>query len=257
MSAMSSGVSDTMVFARRSILRIARAPDLLIGFTLQPVMFVVLFVYVFGGAIETPGFADYTNFLIPGIIVQTMSFGGFATALGLAEDLQRGLIDRFRSLPMAPWAVLAGRTLADIATNTLALTIMVGVGLLTGFAFSTTVGELLLGVVLLLLFGYAFTWVFAWFGLIASSPEASNAYGFMVIFPLSFISSCFVPIETMPAALEAFAEVNPFTVVSDAVRTLWLGAPDGQIGLAFAWVAGISAVFAVVATRRFRRAVLR
>lgn len=257
MTAVANNLSDTLVLARRSILRIVRAPDLLIGFTLQPVMFVVLFVYVFGGAIETPGFNDYTDFLIPGIIVQTMSFGGFATALGLAEDLQRGLIDRFRSLPMAAWSVLAGRTLADIATNLLALTIMIIVGLLTGFAFATTVGEFLLGVALLLCFGYAFTWVFAWFGLIASSPEASNAYGFMVIFPLSFISSCFVPIDTMPAALEAFAEVNPFTIVSDALRTLWLGTPGGDIALAFAWVLGISVVFAMIATRRFRRAVLR
>ena len=250
-------ISDTLVLAQRALRRIPRNPDLLTAYTVQPVMFTLLFVAVFGGAIATPGFDDYATFLIPGIIVQTMSFGGFATALGLAEDLQRGLIDRFRSLPMVPWAVLAGRTLADIATNMLALTIMVVVGLITGFSFDTTVPELILGILLLLLFGYAFTWVFAWFGLIASSPEASNAYGFMVIFPLSFISSCFVPIDTMPAALESFAEVNPFTVVSDAMRHLWLDTPDGNVALAFAWVLGISAVFAVIATRRFRRAVLR
>ena len=153
MSSLSYAFSDTMVLARRSLLRIPRAPDLLLSFTVQPIMFVLLFVYVFGGAIETPGYDDYVDFLMPGIIVQTMSFGGFVTALGLAEDLKKGLIDRFRSLPMARSAVLGGRTLADVATNLLSLAVMIAVGLLVGFGFSSPWYEVIAGIGLMLLFG--------------------------------------------------------------------------------------------------------
>src|SRR3712207_3765280 len=137
MSSIAASVSDTVVLARRSLMRIPRQPDLLIAYTIQPVMFVLLFVYVFGGAIETPGF-DYVDFLMPGIIVQSISFGGFVTALGLAEDLNKGLIDRFRSLPMSRAAVLTGRTLADVATNSLSLVLLILVGLLAGFNFQDT-----------------------------------------------------------------------------------------------------------------------
>jgi ABC-type polysaccharide/polyol phosphate export permease len=188
MTALANAVSDTLVLARRSLLRIPRQPDLLVGFTIQPIMFVLLFVYVFGGAIQTPGY-DYVDFLIPGILVQSMAFGGFVTALGIAEDLKKGLIDRFRALPMSRGALLTGRTLADVVTNTLQLAVMLGVGLAVGFSFSTEVGEIVLGLVLLLLIGFAFSWVFAFIGLIASSPEAANAYGFTILFPLTFVSS--------------------------------------------------------------------
>jgi ABC transporter DrrB family efflux protein len=257
-SALSYAVSDTLVLAKRNLLRIPRAPDLLISFTLQPIMFVVLFVYVFGGAIETPGFEDYTDFLMPGIIVQTMSFGGFVTALGLAEDLKKGLVDRFRSLPMARSAVLSGRTLADVATNTVSLAIMVAVGLLVGFSFDANLFEILAGVGLMLLFGYAFSWIFAFFGLTASSAEAAQAIGFMAIFPLTFISSAFVPVESMPAALEWFAEVNPFTTVVDAMRALWVDTPAGtDIWVALLWCVGLIAVFAPLSVARYRRAVSR
>jgi ABC transporter DrrB family efflux protein len=257
-SALNYAVSDTLVLAKRNLLRIPRAPDLLISFTLQPIMFVVLFVYVFGGAIETPGFEDYTDFLMPGIIVQTMSFGGFVTALGLAEDLKKGLVDRFRSLPMARSAVLSGRTLADVATNTVSLAIMVAVGLLVGFSFDANLFEILAGVGLMLLFGYAFSWIFAFFGLTASSAEAAQAIGFMAIFPLTFISSAFVPVESMPAALEWFAEVNPFTTVVDAMRALWVDTPAGNdIWVALLWCVGLIAVFAPLSVARYRRAVSR
>jgi ABC transporter DrrB family efflux protein len=257
-SALNYAVSDTLVLAKRNLLRIPRAPDLLISFTLQPIMFVVLFVYVFGGAIETPGFEDYTDFLMPGIIVQTMSFGGFVTALGLAEDLKKGLVDRFRSLPMARSAVLSGRTLADVATNTVSLAIMVAVGLLVGFSFDANLFEILAGVGLMLLFGYAFSWIFAFFGLTASSAEAAQAIGFMAIFPLTFISSAFVPVESMPAALEWFAEVNPFTTVVDAMRALWVDTPAGtDIWVALLWCVGLIAVFAPLSVARYRRAVSR
>jgi ABC transporter DrrB family efflux protein len=256
---MATLVADSLVLARRNLMRIVRAPDLLTAFTVQPIMFVLLFVYVFGGAIAVPAaFDNYADFLIPGIVVQNMAFGGFATALGLSEDLKKGLIDRFRSLPMAPAAVLAGRTFADIATNTLGLVILVTVGLIVGFGFNNSIGEVLLGFLLIMLLGYAFSWVFAYIGLVASSPEAANSFGFLAIFPLTFLSSAFVPPDTMPAALEAFAEVNPFTTVVDALRSLWQGTPAGSdVWLAFVWAIGIAAVFSVIATRKYRSAVTK
>ena len=255
MTALRHTASDVLVLAWRNLLRIPRAPDLLLSYTVQPIMFVLLFVYVFGGAIQTPGY-DYVDFLMPGIIVQTMAFGGFVTALGLAEDLKKGLIDRFRSLPMARSAVLAGRTLSDVPTNLVALAFMVGVGLIVGFSFSASALEIAGGVALLLLFGYACSWLFALFGLVSSSPEASQAFGFLTIFPLTFVSSAFVPVESMPEGLEAFARVNPVTVVVDAVRALWLGAPAGNsVWGAVVWSLGLSALFALLSVARYRRAV--
>jgi ABC-2 type transport system permease protein/oleandomycin transport system permease protein len=254
---VSSSFSDTLVLARRAIMRIVRAPDLLLAYTVQPIMFVLLFVYVFGGAIVTPGF-DYVDFLIPGILVQTLSFGGFATALGLAEDLKKGLVDRFRSLPMSRSAVLTGRTLADIATNSLSIAVMLVVGTIAGFSFDADVGDVLLGILLLLCFGYAFSWVFAFIGLSSSSPESAQSLGFIILFPLSFISSAFVPVDSMPAVLQAFAEVNPFTIVVDAMRALFLGTPAGNsIWGAFAWSIGIAVVFAFLSIARYKRAVVR
>jgi len=250
-------LSDTLVLARRSLMRIPRAPDLLLSFTVQPIMFVLLFVYVFGGAIVTPGY-EYVDFLMPGIIVQTMAFGGFVTALGLAEDLKKGLVDRFRSLPMSRAAVLVGRTIADICTNTISLAIMIAVGLLAGFSFGAPAYDVAAGIGLMLLFGYAFSWVFAFIGLTASSAEASQAIGFILIFPLTFVSSAFVPVDSMPAALQAFAEVNPFTTTVDAMRALFLGAPAGNdIWGAILWSIGIAAVFATLSVTRYKRAVAR
>ena len=258
MSGAVHAFSDTLVLARRSLLRIPRQPDLLIGFTVQPIMFVLLFVYVFGGAIETPGFDDYVDFLIRGIIVQTMVFGGFVTALGLAEDLKKGLIDRFRSLPMWGPAVLTGRILADVGTNVIQLVVMLVVGIAVGFWFSAGVLEVVAGIALLLLIGYAFSWVFAFIGLMASSPEASNAYGFTILFPITFISSAFVPPETMPDWLQSFAEVNPFTTMVDAARALFLGTPAGNdVWGAVVWSLLIVAVFAPLSVWRYRRAVTR
>ncbi len=250
---MSRTVSDTLVIAERNLVRLRRAPDLLLAFTVQPVMFVLMFVYVFGGAIRTPGY-DYASFLLPGIMVQNTAFGGFVTAVGINEDLRKGLIDRFRSLPMARSAVLAGRTLADVATNLLALAVLVVTGLLVGFRFRTGVPEILVGIALLLLFGYAFSWMFALLGMLVSSPEAANSVGFIAVFPLTFISSAFVPVQTMPAPLRAFADVNPFTLTVDAMRSLWLGAPPGNsVWGAFVWTLVILAVFAPLAVGRYRR----
>jgi ABC-2 type transport system permease protein len=247
-------VSDTLIIAERNLIRLPRSPELLIGFTLQPIMFVLLFRYVFGGAIRTPGYS-YVDFLLPGIIVQNTAFGGFATALGLNEDMRKGLIDRFRSLPMSRAAVLGGRTLSDVATNALSLTILLVTGVLIGFTFHASFLHAAAGVGLLLLFGYAFSWFLGFIGLLVSSPESVNSAGFIAVFPLTFISSAFVPVASMPSGLRDFAEVNPFTIVVDAIRHLWLGAPaHSSVWGAVVWSLVIIAVFAPLAVARYRRA---
>jgi ABC transporter DrrB family efflux protein len=255
-SALAYVVGDTAVVAKRNLLRIPRQPDLWVSFTIQPIMFVLLFVYVFGGAIRTPGYEEYVDFLMPGIICQTMSFGGFVTAIGLSDDLRKGLIDRFRSLPMARSAVLAGRTLADVATNTVSIVVMVVVGLLIGFRFTSSPFEVAAGIGLLLLFGYAFSWIFAFIALNSNSAEGAQALGFMVIFPITFASSAFAPPESMPSAIEAFAEANPFSTVVDATRALFVDAPAGSdVWAAVAWCIGLIVVFATLSVYRYRRAV--
>ncbi len=247
-------VSDTLIMAERNLVRLPRKPELLIAFTVQPIMFVLLFRYVFGGAINTGGI-PYVDFLIPGIIVQNIAFGGFVTALGLNEDVHKGLIDRFRSLPMARPAVLAGRTLADVVTNALSVCVLVVTGVIIGFSFNASVLEVIAGFGLLLLFGYAFSWVFALVGLIASTPESANSAGFIAVFPLTFISSAFVPVATMPAVLRAFAQVNPFTIMVNAMRSLWIGQPAGNnVWGAVVWAIAILAVFSPLAVARYRRA---
>ena len=250
-------VSDTAVIAERNLIRLPRSPDLLIGFTIQPIMFVLLFAYVFGGAINTPGY-DYVDFLIPGIIVQNTAFGGFVTALGLAEDLGKGLIDRFRSLPTARASVLAGRTLADVVTNAVSVIVLLVTGIIIGFSFDASVLEVIAGFGLLLLFGYAFSWIFALIGMSVSSPEAANGIGFTLIFPITFISSAFVPVDSMPDGLQQFAEVNPISVVVDAMRSLWLGAPAGNnVWGAVVWSVALIAIFAPLAVAKYRRTASR
>ena len=253
MSSLALTLSDTLVLMRRNLMRIPRQPDLLSSYTIQPVMFVLLFVYVFGGAIRTPGF-DYVDFLMPGIIVQSIAFGGFVTALGLSEDVQKGLIDRFRSLPMSRAAVLTGRTFSDIVLNCLSLVVLLAVGFAAGFNFiDASAGEIVLGILLVLLLGYAFSWVFALLGLFSSSPETANAFGFTLIFPLTFASSAFVPAESMPDGLRHFAEVNPFTTISDAMRSLWLDTPaNTDVWMAFVWCVVLIAIFAPLAVARYR-----
>jgi ABC transporter DrrB family efflux protein len=249
-------VIDTAVIAERNLLRLPREPSLLTAFTIQPIMFVLLFRYVFGGAIRTD-YSNYADFLIPGIIVQNIAFGGFVTALGLNEDLHKGLIDRFRSLPMARAAVLAGRTLSDVVTNALSMTILLVVGLIIGFSFNTSFLDAVAGIALLLLFGYAWSWFFAWIGLLVNSAESANSVGFIAVFPLTFVSSAFVPVSTFPAVLRAFARVNPFTLMVNAMRYLWQHGPGvgaSNVWWSLAWIAGIFVVFAPVAVARYRRA---
>ena len=245
---------DTVILAERNLIRLPRRPELLLSFTVQPIMFVLLFRYVFGGAIQTGGI-PYVEYLVPGIVVQSIAFGGFVTALGLNDDVHKGLIDRFRSLPISRSAVLAGRTLADVATNLLSIAVLVGTGAAIGFVFRTSLGQIVAGIGLLLLIGYAFSWVFAFAGLTASTAEAAQSIGFIAIFPLTFISSAFVPVATMPAGLRAFAHVNPFTIMVDAMRSLWLGQPAGtHVWGAFVWALIILTVFAPLAVMRYRRA---
>lgn len=248
-------VSDTLVLAERNLIRLPRSPDLLLAFTVQPIMFLLLFRYVFGGAITVPG-VSYVDYLVPGIIVQNIAFGGFVTALGLNEDVRKGLIDRFRSLPMARPAVLAGRTLSDVVTNTLSMTVLLVTGVVIGFSFNASIGDVIGGMVLLLLFGYGFSWLFALLGLLAKSAESANSIGFIVVFPLTFVSSAFVPIQSMPSVLQEFAKVNPFTIVVDAMRALWIGTPAGNsVWEAVLWTLAIIAVFAPLAVWRYRVAV--
>jgi ABC-2 type transport system permease protein len=253
MSSLALSASDTLVLASRNLKRIPRQPDLLIAYTIQPVMFVLLFVYVFGGAIDSGPF-DYVDFLMPGIMAQSIAFGGFVTALGLSEDVQKGLIDRFRSLPMSRAAVLLGRTASDILLNCLSIVVLFSVGFIAGFGFiGATAGEIALGIVLLLCMGYAFSWIFALVGLFSSTPETANSIGFTLIFPLTFASSMFVPTSTMPDGLRQFAEANPFTTFADALRSLWLDTPaHSDVWMSFVWIAVLLAIFAPLAVARYK-----
>jgi ABC-2 type transport system permease protein/oleandomycin transport system permease protein len=254
---MTAAVRDALLLAERNLRRIPRNPDLLVGVTFQPIMFVVLFTYVFGGAISTPGF-DYIDFFLPGIIVQMIAFTGYATALGISDDLRKGLIDRFRSLPMARSAVLAGRTLSDIFMNGIALATMLIVGFIVGFSFDSDAAKIVAGILLIFFFGYAMSWLYAFIGLIASSPESASAMITIIIFPLTFVSSAYVPTDSMPAVLKAIANANPITTIIDALRALWLGTPaHTDIWVAVLWCLGITVVFGVLAVQRYRRTVAK
>ncbi len=260
-----SAVRDALVIGRRNLLRNVRLPQLLVFATVQPVMFLVLFTFVFGGAIEgaLPAAAGgrYLNWLVPGLMIQVAAFGSGQTALGLTEDLQNGVIDRFRALPMARSAVLAGRTGADLVRNAVVIGLMVSVGTLLGFRYQTSLVRFLAAFALALLFAHSLSWVMAAVGLKVRTPEAVQSAAFLPIFPLVFASSVFLPTETMPAWLRAFADHQPLTVVTNAMRGLILGEgalPVGQdlateIVRALAWIAAITAVFAFVAVRSYRR----
>jgi ABC-2 type transport system permease protein/oleandomycin transport system permease protein len=224
-------------------------------------MFVLLFAFVFGGAILLPGYTDsnaYREYLLPGVFCQTISFAAATTAVGMCDDINKGIIDRFRSLPMARSAVIAGRTASDIVMNMIALTTMVVFGVIVGFSFHAPGYEIVAGFGLVLLFGYAMSWVYCYIGLIASSPESASALITVVIFPLTFVSSAYVPTASMPAVMQAIANANPITSIVDALRSLWIDAPAGNdVWVAVLWCVGIIAVFSLLATSRYRRAVMR
>lgn len=261
-------VADTLVVTRRGLIRNVRLPQLLVFATIQPVMFLVLFTYVFGGAIgqALPPAAggEYINWLMPGLLVQIVAFGAGQTALGLAEDLSSGVIDRFRSLPMARSAVLAGRTLADLARNAFVISLMLVVAVILGFRWQTSFVQFVGGVLVALAFAFALSWVMAAMGLKVKTPEAVQSAVFIPIFPFVFASSVFVPTETLPDWLATFAENQPITIIANAIRSLMLGqgalpagqTVEGQVLLALAWIVGIIAVFAPLSVRLYRRAVI-
>jgi ABC-2 type transport system permease protein/oleandomycin transport system permease protein len=241
--------------ARRHLKIIPRNPELLIFATIQPIMFVVLFVYVFGGSIEVPGYDNYDQYLLPGIFAQSVVFGSAFTGVGLAEDLSKGLIDRLRSLPMARSAVLVGRTVSDLVRNVFTFVVMLMVAFWPiGFRFEGTLGEALLATVLLLLFSYSLSWVQALIGLSVGSVEAANSAGFIWMFPLTFVSSAFVDTSTLPTWLQKIADINPFTIVTNAARALYNGNPVGDDALySVLWSVGLTAVFATLSIRKFNR----
>jgi ABC-2 type transport system permease protein/oleandomycin transport system permease protein len=232
---------------------IMRTPQLLVFSTIQPVMFVLLFRYVFGGAINVPG-TNYANFLLPGVFVQTVVFGGTAAAVALAADLNAGIVDRFRSLPMARSAVLAGRTAADAVRNVFVIALMVIVGYAVGFRFQGGFLAAVGAMAIALLFGYAFSWFFALIGMLVRDPETAQVAGFVPLFPLVFASSIFVSPQTMPSWLRAFAEHQPISKVANAVRGLSLGtATTSDVVVALLWIVGMLIVFAPLATWRYRK----
>jgi ABC transporter DrrB family efflux protein len=254
---LTGAISDSLGVTWRNLVGLRRTPQLLVFSTIQPVMFVLLFRYVFGGAIEVPGGIPYVDYLMPGIFVQATVFGAIGSAIGMAADLKSGLLERFHSLPMARSAVLAGRTSADLARNTFVVALMAAVGFAVGFRVHTDALGFVAGLLLLLLFAYALSWVFVTVGLAVGDPETAQAASFPVMAPLVFASSVFVPVETMPGWLQAFAEHQPVSITADGVRALMLGGPTAEYVLqALAWSFGILLVFAPLAVRRFRRAML-
>ena len=244
-------VRDAVAIAGRNLIAYRRVPQLLVFSTIQPVIFVLLFRYVFGGAVQSLPGVPYVDYLMPGIFVQTTVFGAIGTAIGLATDLKSGLLERFRSLPMARSAVLA-----DLTRNVFVTALMVLVGFAVGFRVHTGALPFLFGMALVLLFGYALSWVFATVGLAVGDPETAQAAAFPVMAPLVFASSAFVPVETMPGWLQPFAEHQPVSVTASAVRALVIGGPTTSYVLqSLAWSAPILLVFAPIAVRRYRRTV--
>lgn len=249
-------VSDALIMTKRNLLRYLRLPNLLVFSTVQPVMFVLLFAYVFGGAIKgaLPPGVKYIDFLMPGIFIQTVIFGSVQTGVGLSDDLAKGMIDRFRSLPMARSAVLAGRTLSDTVRNLFVVILMTAVGTAIGFRFHGGFVPAIAGLGLAVLFGTAFSWISATIGMSVRDPEAAQAAGFIWIFPLVFASSAFVPIGTMPKWLQAFARNNPLSQTINAIRALTQGGPVVHaLWISLAWIIGILVVFVPLSVRRYRQ----
>jgi ABC transporter DrrB family efflux protein len=249
-------VSDTLTITRRNLLVWLRVPAFLVFTVVQPVMFVVLFTYVFGGAIQVPkGTPTYVDFLIPGILVQTAAFATFGTAIALAQELKKGVIDRLRAMPMARSAVLAGRLVADTGRMLVTILIVTGVGYLVGFRFGNGVLPAILMIVLVTVFGTAICCISAYTGLAIGDEESVQAFGLIWIFPLTFLSSAFVPISTMPGWLQAFASNQPVTYVIDTMRAMALGGPiEANLLKSIAWIIGIFVVFLPLAIRAYKRA---
>jgi ABC transporter DrrB family efflux protein len=266
-ASLGTGFSDSLTITRRNLIKVKRVPDLIVFATLSPIMFVLLFRYVFGSAIPIQGI-DYASFLLPGIFAQTVVFGSTITGASLADDLQKGLIDRFRSLPMARSAVLIGRTASDLCLNVLTIVVMSLTGLAVGWRIHSSVGEALAGFVLLLLFAFAISWVMAFVGLLVRTPEVVNNASFIVIFPLTFIANTFVPTNNFPAVLKVIADWNPVSAVVQAARQLFGNtAPSLETSTAWSmqhpvpyvlfWVVVLLAVFVPMSVRSYLRAATR
>jgi ABC transporter DrrB family efflux protein len=265
-SSIARTLRDVAVITKRNVLRNVRLPQLLLFATIQPVMFLLLFNYVFGGSIgqspQLAQFGGYINWLIPGIIMQSAVFGSSQTAIGLTEDLQAGVIDRFRSLPMARSAVLAGRTISDLLRNAFVSGLMLTVGALIGFRYQTSFAQLVLGFLLAMGFAFSFSWVMASVGLAVKDTETAQVAGFIPLFPLVFASSVFVSVESLPSWLRVFADHQPITVLANAIRGLFLGEAalpagttvSGTVLAALGWIFGILVVFFPLSVRLYRRA---
>ena len=264
MSSISYAFADGVNIARRNVIKIKRVPEILVSVLITPLMLVVMFAYVFGSSIEIPG-GSYREFLIGGTFAMTLTFGATFTGLGLADDMQKGIINRFRSLPMSRSAVVFGRTASDVIYNVASLVIMAGAVLIVGWRIHNGPGSALAGFGLLLLFAYAISWVMAYIGLLVPSVEVVNNASFMVIFPLTFIANTFVPAENLPTPLRIFAEWNPVSAVTQAARELFGNIPAGTpepgawplqnpVIYTLAWVVVTIAVFAPLAVHRYRRA---
>jgi ABC transporter DrrB family efflux protein len=258
-------LTDGAVVAKRNLIKIKRVPDLLVFTTMSPIMFILLFAYVFGSAINAGPGIGYREFLIPGIFAQTVIFGATITGAGMADDMQKGIIDRFRSLPMSRSAVLVGRTSSDVLNNVITIAIMSVTGVIVGWRIRSSVGEAIGGFLLLLAFAYAISWVMALIGLIVPTPEVVNNAAFMVIFPLTFIANTFVPTRHFPAGLKAIADWNPVSTVTQAARQLFGNTgtaplPHGPWSLhhpiiyTLIWIVGLLAVFVPLSVRQYKRA---
>jgi ABC-2 type transport system permease protein len=267
MTTLTESLADSATITRRNLIKVKRVPDLIVFATLSPIMFVLLFRYVFGSAIPIEGIG-YAEFLLPGIFAQTVVFGSTITGASIAEDLQKGLIDRFRSLPMSRSAVLVGRTVADLCLNVLTMVVMALTGLVVGWRIHSSFGEALAGFVLLLLFAFAISWVMATVGLLVRTPEVVNNASFIVIFPMTFIANTFVPTNNFPSVLKAIADWNPVSAVVQGARQLFGNtAPSLETSQAWSlqhpvayvliWVVLLLAVFVPVSVRLYQRTASR
>ena len=264
MTAVVDTLADGAVVAKRNLIKIKRVPELLVFTTIQPIMFILLFAYVFGSAIDLDGI-DYREFLIAGIFAQTVVFGATFTGAGIADDMQKGIIDRFRSLPMSRSSVLIGRTSSDIALNALSITVMSLTGLLVGWRIRESFLEAVAGFALLLLFAYAISWIMAYVGLLVPTPEVVQNASFVLLFPATFIANTFVPTDNFPSVLRTIADWNPVSTLTQATRELFgntspaLPAPEAwpmqnPVVYTLLWVAGILLVFVPLATWQYKRA---
>jgi ABC transporter DrrB family efflux protein len=252
---LGEAIRHTLTITRRDLLHIRSDPEQLVGMTIQPLMFLLLFVYVFGGAIAGSS-SEYLQFALPGLIIQSVTFTGFVTALGLNQDFQRGIVDRFRSLPIARSAVIGGRIASDAVRVVWSVFIIALFGVILGFDFENGFAGAAAGLAVACAFGITVCWPMAFIGIVAKAPESVNTYGFLLVLPLTFASSVFASPESMPGWLEAFVNVNPVTKVVDATRSLMLGGPvQEDLIAAILWMIGITAVFAPLAIARYRRRV--